>query len=151
MTYQKFGLGRHRPPGVWVETTLAESVAGIPHRLPYVRSWLKAVKRAERQGLYYGLELIPEPLNSHDENAIQVVGLVERNWPFMAPVIESYHIGYVPAFTAAELQTDIISQGLRLGGELYSIYIEVTGHIDVKFVALAPPGYEYTERIEKRG
>ncbi|MDC7675199.1 hypothetical protein [Asticcacaulis machinosus] len=150
MAYQKFGLDRHTPAGAWVEATLAESVAGIPYLLPYVRSWMRAVKRAERLGLYYGLELVPEPTNAHDENAIQIIGVVARKWPFMAPITERFHIGYVPALTAAELQTDIVSKGLRLGGELQSIYVEITGHIDVKFVALAPPGHSFNERQAKR-
>lgn len=97
----------------------------------------------------YGVELEPEPTNPKDPNAIAVYGVAEVSGLFRKRVRKRLHIGYLPRETAAEIRRDLISKGLPIAGELYSIYRGAGGFLDVNVIVLAPPGHSRSAR-EKR-
>lgn len=146
---RKFGTDRHRPPGEWVQATMTEEVAGIVHRKGACRSWASAVARAESAKLPYGIDLEPEPSNPHDANAIRVIGHATTRGFFGGLKQHRHFIGYLPAWLAQEINEDLISQGLPIAGELYSIY-QANDFFDVKVLVLGPPGHSESARRKRR-
>ena len=137
----KFGLDRHRPEGKWVQATPLLNVAGLHHRRDQVGSFLSAVAIAERKRAPYGIELRPEPENPHDPNAIRVYGRAGGH---------EWHIGFIDADTARDVNEDILARGLPIAGEMYSIWRGDDGYIDIKVFVLAPPGNSEKARRKRR-
>lgn len=133
--WEKFGRDRHKPDGKWVQFSLALSVTGVQHRKGAAMSFARDVRRAEAAGRPYGVRLVAEPDNAYDPNAIKVVGYCGDRQS--APGV---HIGYVEAGVAKEVMDVLHANRLPFAGELYSIYKESGGFIDIKFIVLGPPG-----------
>lgn len=142
----KFATDRHRPPGDWVQATGVEKVAGIQYRKGACKSWSRHIAKSQRAGMAYGVELAPEPANPADRNAIAVYGFAETPGLFHKRVRKRLHVGYLPRETAADIQRDLISQGLPIAGELYSIYWGRGDYFDVNVIVLAPPGHGRSTR-----
>lgn len=137
----KFGQHRYQPPGEWVQTTLVEKVVGLNHRLDNLLTFCTVVQHAERNGNPYGVELRPEPLNPYDQNAIAVDGVYAgKRW----------HLGYLDRSLASELHEDLISAGVPISAELYSIWLGDDGYADVNVIILAPAGHGHKARIKRR-
>ena len=146
---RKFGQDRHKPPGEWVQTTMVEDVVGIPYRRGAARAFAKAVAKAERVGLAYGLRLEPEPENPVDpRRPLKWSGSPERRRWFSGAQIQQWHVGYLDAELAAELHEHLLSQGVEIAGELYSVYV-AGRYIDIKLIVLAPPGHSHRARTER--
>jgi hypothetical protein len=137
----RFGKDRHATPGAWVQTTMMIKVKGIQHRGSAVGAFATAVQAAERHRAYYGVTLKPEPGNSHDKNAIAVYGIASG---------AEWHLGYLDAYTAEEINRDLVSKGIPIAAELYEIWVSDEGFIDVKIIVLAPPGYGHKARVKAR-
>lgn len=136
----RIGERRYKPAGDWVQATTVLEVKGIHHRRGSAEAFCRAVMRAELSDQIYGARLRPEPSNRYDRNAIAVDGFVaDRTW----------HIGYLDRDTAAELNRDLIAKGLRIGAQLYAIWISPAGYIEVKVIVLAPPGHSLKSRLKK--
>lgn len=149
MTYRKFGRHRHRPLGKWVQATTAIDVVGTEHRLRNARRFAAAVAKAERREQPYGARLKLEPDNPHDRNAIAVLGWV-RVKPFLRSArIAEWHIGYLPRDLAATLHAEMISQGIKIDVELYSIFIRGDYH-EFRVIVLAPPGHSHSSKMRAR-
>jgi hypothetical protein len=103
---------------------MLEAVVGISHRHKAATAFAAAVERAERTGLHYGLQLELDPGNPHDQNAIKVWGVATRRRIFFGATERSWHIGYVAAELAEELQRDLISRGLPIAAELYAVSLK---------------------------
>ncbi|WP_309085735.1 HIRAN domain-containing protein [Chelativorans sp.] len=134
----KFGQDRYKPDGKWVQTTTAVKVVGLQHRQDAVRSFVMAVALAEGEGQRYGVRLRPDPANPHDKNAIAVDGYVS---------MDRWHIGFLDRVTAKELHRDLISVGIPIEAELYSLWRGDDGYIDVNLIVLAPPGHSMKKRL----
>lgn len=142
---KKFGRGRHRPPGEWVQTTLAEEVFGLKHREANARAFAAAVEKAERAGQRYGVALALQPDNPHDRYAIAVFGQCMVK-PFLrTPKLREWHIGFVERELARELHDDLLSRGIPISSELYSIY-KSGKYLEINYIVLAPPGYGHSAR-----
>jgi hypothetical protein len=115
-------------------------VAGIHHRRVDVRHFCSCVQTAERAGRHYGVDLLPEPENPHDRNAIAVYGHVGR---------ASWKIGYLDRDTAKEITNDVLKKGLTITAELYSIWLGYDGYCDVNVIVLAPPGHSMSSRYRR--
>lgn len=138
------GRDRHRPAGSWVIATPRIKVVGIQHRFDDVRGWAEGVRLAEKAGRYYGVELVPEPDNRHDPNAIKVIGLCDFNGKRL-----DYHIGYLAREWAEDIQTSFLAEGIPIACELYSVF-NTLEFIDVNLLILAPPGNSYSKRMRNR-
>jgi hypothetical protein len=136
-----FATDRHQPTGTWVKATARVKVAGIHHRKRDVGIWVQAARLAERDGRYYGIELLPEPANPHDPNAIKVVGLADLDGKRLA-----WHIGYLPRYVAKDISTDLLACDVPIAGELWSIYEGTDNFVDVNVIVLAPPGHSESAR-----
>lgn len=136
----RYGKERHGVPGDWVQTTMMIRLAGGNHRLDNVHAYTNAVIQAERNGREYGLTLVPEPSNAHDRNAIAVYGVAGGG---------KWHIGYLDADTAEEINRDLVSKSIPIAAELYEIWIGNDDGIDVKLIVLAPPGNGTKARLKR--
>lgn len=145
----RYGQSRHKPAGEWVQTTLAESVVGVHHRKANAVAFARAARKAEAQGLIYGVELEHRPDNRHDPNAIAVIGIAEWKGWFRRGV-ERWHIGYLDRDIAAEIVADLVSKDIPVAAELYSICEGQEGYLDFKVIVLAPPGYSASTRERAR-
>lgn len=134
----KFGQDRHKPEGKWVQTTTTLKVAGVRHRQDAVHDFMRAVARAQGGSTRYGVNLRPDPTNAHDKNAIAVDGYAGS---------DRWHIGFLDRDTAAELHRDLISNGIRIDAELYSLWRGDDGYVDVNVIVLAPPGHSMKKRL----
>jgi hypothetical protein len=141
----RYAQNRHRPTGEWVQTTLAESVVGVHHRKANALAFARAAQQAEARGLVYGIQLEHHPNNRHDSNAIAVIGVAERKGWFTR-VVDQWHIGYLNREIAAEIVSDLVSKGIPVAAELYSIYEGKDGFLDFKVIVLAPPGHSMKVR-----
>lgn len=141
----RYGQDRHKPDGRWVQTTAAESVVGIHHRKRDAIAFAKAARKAEQRGLVYGVHLEHQPNNPHDRNAIAVFGVADVKGWFRRRTGE-WHIGYLDRDLAADIVRDLVSKGLPVAAELYSIYEGNDGFLDFKVIVLAPPGYSTKKR-----
>lgn len=148
--WEKYGKERYRLPGKWVQATLVEEVQGIHYRKPNVRAFCKAVKRAERLRLEYGVALAPQSDNQHDPNAIAVLGQCMVKRLFRSPKLQEWHIGYVARELAAELQSEFLRKDIPIASELYEIF-QQGDFYEIKFIVLAPPGYSHGRRMKKQG
>ncbi len=128
------------PDGKWVQTTLAESVVGVHHRKADAIAFARAARKAEAKGLQYGVQLEHRPDNAHDANAIAVIGVAEQKSWFSRKVGQ-WHIGYLDRDIASEIVSDLVSKGIPVASQLYSIYEGNEGFLDFKVIVLAPPGY----------
>lgn len=136
----KFGLDRHKPPGQWVQTTMTVKVVGLQHRRSDVDAFFAATAAAERNRTPYGVRLKPDPNNPHDRNAIAVDGYAGGgNW----------HIGFLDRDTAAEISRDLISAGIPIEAELYSLWNGDDGYVDANVIVLAPSGYGLKARLRR--
>lgn len=108
----------------------------------------KAVEKAERKGLRYGVRLEPQPDNPHDRQAIAVYGFAERSGLFKRKPGE-WHIGFIPADLAAEITTELLSDGIPIAAELYSVFEGTDDFFDVKIIVLAPPGHGVKARSRR--
>lgn len=145
----RYAQDRHRPDGEWVQTSLAESVVGVHHRKADAIAFARAAKNAEAKGFVYGVELEHHPDNPHDSNAIAVIGLAERKGWFKRTV-DRWQIGYLDRDTAAEVIADLVSKGIPVAAELYSVYEGKDGFLDFKVIVLAPPGHGTKVRQRSR-
>ena len=94
--------------------TLEISVVGLQYRLP------PGTMKALRQDCPLKCELVREPKNSHDENAIKVV-VTEKPW---AKIHEGLHIGYIARQTAAEF-APVMDEGNFPFGEVWLTAVNV--------------------------
>jgi len=149
MATDRFGKARHRPPGEWVQTTMAEDIAGIAHRKGAAQAFANAVRTADRKGLAYGVALAPQPDNVHDRNAIAVIGqCMTKGW-LGHQKLQEWHVGFLPAELAAELQRDLLSKGITIASQLYEVRETDEGFIAIKIIVLAPPGHSHSTRLRK--
>ncbi|WP_029583561.1 HIRAN domain-containing protein [Bradyrhizobium sp. URHD0069] len=137
------------PDGKWVQTTLAESIVGVHHRKANAIAFARAARRAEVKGLVYGVQLEHRPDNPHDTNAIAVIGVAEQKGWFSRS-IGQWHIGYLDRDVAAEITSDLVSKGIAVAAELYSIYEGKDGFLDFKVIVLAPPGNSTKARLRAK-
>lgn len=144
----RYGQSRHKPHGEWVQTTLVESVVGVHYRKASAVAFARAARKAEAQGLLYGVEIEHRPDNRHDPNAIAVIGVAERKGWFRRTV-ERWHIGYLDRDTAAEIVGDLVSKGIPVAAELYSIYEGNDDYLDFKVIVLAPPSH--STKLRRQG
>ena len=120
----KFAEHKHRPAGDWSYATGMLEVAGTFYREDNFQSFANAAKDAEKRDSFYGLLLIPEPLNRVDKNAIMVIGYA-RHKSFLGNEKERrWHIGYVDAETAKFVNKRYLSNGIEVFAELNSIYYD---------------------------
>jgi hypothetical protein len=116
-----------------------EEVAGVSHRLSDARTFVK--------GRSQELRLEEEPGNSHDPNAIKVIGVYKRWF-----TTHSVHLGYVPAEIAKMIAARALSNRIlpRLKNIWWGGYVR--DYIVVRFDILEPkPPRGETERPSKRG
>ena len=122
-------------------------IAGWTFRSANVHRFFAAVKKAERRKARHGIRVVPEPRNRHDPNAIAVHGFADvRSW-FRTKRMQ-FRLGYVPAEIAAELQDDLLSRGVPISAELYSLYRRDDYH-EIRIVILAPPGFSVKARQKR--
>jgi hypothetical protein len=133
------------PDGKWVQTTLTESVVGVHHRKADAIVCANAARKAEAKGLQYGVQLEHRPDNPHDSNAIAVIGVAEQKGWFSRR-IGQWHIGYLDRDVASEIVSDLVSNGIAVAAQLYSIYEGKDGFLDFKVIVLAPPGHSTKAR-----
>jgi hypothetical protein len=145
----RYAQDRHLPDGKWVQTTLAESLVGVHHRKADAIAFARAARKAEAKGLQYGVELEHRPDNPHDSNAIAVIGVAEQKGWFSRR-IGRWHIGYLDRDVASEIISDLVSNGIAVAAELYSIYEGKDGFLDFKVIVLAPPGHSTNARLRRK-
>ncbi len=143
----QFGKDRHKPEGVWVQASVAVSVAGVSFRMADALAFAKDVKKSEAAKLYYGLEVEREISNPHDSNAIKVFGIA-RVPSLFGQKMTRRHIGYVPAEEAELLCTHVLANGQNIAAELYRVYLSDEKFLDIKMIALAPKGYGHKKLLE---
>lgn len=148
MGYLKYGKDRHKPPGVWVQTTHLTDAVGLSHRKPDVILFAQAVKKAEKQCLPYGLVIERQPNNAHDPNAIALYGVATTKGWFGVKQHE-WHIGFVPADVAADVSPNLIDAGVPVAVELYGITEGSDDFYEVKFLILGPSGYGVKKRLRE--
>jgi hypothetical protein len=145
----RYAQDRHMPEGKWVQTTLAESIVGVHHRKADAITFARAVRRAEAKGLQCRVQLEHRPDNPHDANAIAVIGVAEQKGWFSRR-IGQWHIAYLDRDVAAEIISDLVSNGIAVAAELYSIYEGKDGFLDFKVIVLAPPGHSTKARLRAK-
>ncbi len=145
MSWERFGTDRYQPDGEWVQTSLLVSVVGIQFRKPDVRKFAKAVRKAEKKKLEYGLELVLEPDNPADPNAIKVHGFAEVPRWFGQPQFKEWHVGYCGRELASELHRDLLSNNVDIAAELYRLFVK-NDYYGIEFFVLAPPGHGFKRR-----
>jgi hypothetical protein len=128
--------------------TMAESVVGIQYRKADAVAFARAAQRAGQRRLIYGVELERQPDNPHDSNAIAVFGLAERK-RFFGRTVDRWQIGYLERDLAAEIVHDLVSKGIPMAAELYSIYEGTDDFLDFKVIVLAPPGHSMKARLRQ--
>lgn len=145
----RYGQDRHMPDGKWVQTTLTESVVGVHYRKADAVAFARAARKAEAKGLQYGVQLEHRPDNPADTNAVAVMGVAEQKGWFSRSVGQ-WHIGYLDRDLAAEIVSGLVSRGIPVAAELYSIYEGKDGFLDFKVIVLAPPGNSTKARLKRR-
>lgn len=73
------------------------------------------------------IELEPEPSNTHDKNAIKVIGVCAAG---------VFHIGYLPADLAAQLYRAGLVSLVR--GRLDRVYQGTDGYLEIKYQVIGP-------------
>lgn len=149
----KFNQARHKPPGNLTPATLATEIVGARYRMAAAMAFVEAATKADADGRRYGVDLVREPGNPHDPNAIKVMGWIERKGFLWGTARDSWHVGYVPAETAEYLVDEYYAVNIRVQAELYSMYRRFDGGElpDMKFIALVPHGEGMQERSRAAG
>ena len=146
--WRKYGKHRHRLPGKWVQATTVEEVWGVKRRKADALAFCRAVEKAERGKLVYGVALAPQPDNPHDKNAIAVLGqCMVKPW-FRKPALKEWHIGYVRRELAGELHDEFLSKDIPIASEMYEVF-HSGDYIEIKFIVLAPPGHSESARRKR--
>ena len=125
------------------------SVVGVHHRKADAIAVARAARRAEAKGLLYGVQLEHRPDNPHDANAIAIIGVAEQKGWFSRRTGQ-WHIGYLDRDVAAEIISDLVSKGIAVAAQLYSIYEGKDGFLDFKVIVLAPPGNSMKARLRAK-
>ena len=82
---------------------VAFEVAGIAHRRDEAGQFARAALECEQTNRFYGVLGLRQPGNTHDPNAIMVMGQwLEQGW-FGGEKRRLAHVGYVPVDLAAEI------------------------------------------------
>lgn len=144
----KFAQDRHRAAGEWVQFTNLVDIVGITHRLTDAHAFARAAQTAERRRLTYGVNLQFEPNNSHDSNAIAVIGLADCPGLFGLKAKE-WKVGYLPREVAADVVSELIEPRLPVSVELYSIY-RTERYLEIRVIILAPPGHSHSARMKRK-
>lgn len=131
---------RERPPGNWrvLGRGLKFDVAGVQYRKADAERFVRGAAKCDSKELPWGVSVEREPQNSVDANAIKVFGWwTEKGW--FGSVRQQAHVGYYPAWLAAEIATDCPTA--PIAAEVYKLYIGDGGYIDIELVAIAaaPP------------
>ena len=145
----RYAQDRHMPDGKWVQTTVAESVVGVHYRKANAIAFARVARKAEAKGLQYGVQLEHRPDNPDDTNAIAVIGVAEQKGWFSRRVGQ-WHIGYLDRNLASEIISDLVSKGIAVAAQLYSIYEGKDDFLDIKVIVLAPPGHSTKVRLRAR-
>lgn len=143
--WEKYAQDRHKPDGLWVQTTLVEKVLGVQYRKADAIAFAKAARKAEDQFCIYGVRLELEPENPVDPNAIMVWGVAESKKWLGGMTTSEWHIGYLSAELSTELHRDLISIGAPVAAELYNIF-EDGDFLDFNIIVLAPKGFGHASR-----
>lgn len=145
-----FARDRHQPPGDWVIFSGLLEIAISARLRDAASTFADLAGAAERRGWYYAVELVPEPTNEFDPNAVAVVGIAEWKGLFGPRRVNREKIGYLHREDAAEVTKELISPGRPYGAELYSIYRSRRGYLDIKVLVLGPPGFSEKARRRAR-
>jgi len=146
---EKFGTDRHRPSGAWAPATAVVELGWLDEQREEAEAFSKAVRKAERQGLQYGVTLIPEPNNIYDQNAIAVQGFADHRGWWGKGRRRIYDVGYLDLFTSHQINTNIIFRGAKIAAELHSVEVS-RGALSIKVVVLAPTGYQHSLGLARR-
>ena len=93
-----------RPEGAWRQLPPMFEIAGIHYRIADAERFVRAAKRCEEKGWSYWLDVVREPDNPHDSNAIAVMGVwTHRTQLLRRMKAESVQLGYIPREMAAEV------------------------------------------------
>ena len=116
-------------------TGVAFEVAGIAHRGGEAAQFARAALKCEQANRLYGVLGFRQPGNTHDPNAIAVMGQwIEKGW-FGAEKARLAHVGM------ADLAAAIVeAYGPERNPDLslYSIYLSDNGYVKIKVIALRP-------------
>ena len=124
MKHGRFGQDKYQPKGDWAYATGMLEVAGAFFRKENVLKFAKAVFESESSNNKYGIKLVSDPLNPHDENAIKIMGYAERKGFLGSLNQQHWHIGFVNRDTAKYLTEKFVSRGVEINAELNSLYFD---------------------------
>ncbi len=131
-------MNKHRLDGDWRIFGEQESVTGIHHRKDDAKKYCQRAMKCDKKKLPFGIELIREPDNTYDPNAIMVVGWWTKKKLFSKKLITDYLlIGYVQRDKSQEI-SEKAEENTPISGELNSIYIGKDDFLDINFVVLLP-------------
>lgn len=116
----RFGLARHRPAGEWTPVFQGEPIVGTAHRPDQVTAFAAAVRRAESQGLRYGLRLLRTPRDD-DDDAVTVLGHADIQPLLRARSQREWTIGVLPRALAKQVLSQYLDRDIPLAAELLSI------------------------------
>lgn len=125
----------NRPGGSWVNWKIGSGwfeLAGAQHRLSDAKRFLEAAEFAADRGNPFGLRLERDPGNTHDPNAVRVIGCIEEE----AAPGTMIHIGFVPRDVAAEVAK--LHPDMPISAELKKAAIGES-HVYITAAGLIPP------------
>ena len=125
--WKKIKGGASMPLGNWKRVTPLLNVVGIQYRKDEAHRFAKAAIQLHDARKPFGLIIEREPNNTHDKNALMVIG-------WAAGV--NRHVGYVDSIEAARAAARFPKT--HLAAEFYSTYLGGGGFIDIRFFLAVP-------------
>jgi len=135
-----------RTPGnKWRQLGGLQRVAGTSFRLDEAREFCSEAIWASKRGTPVHLELVPDPTNHYDKNAIKVMGVLPE---------KQFFVGYVPK-EEARILTEIRKDTqdgpagpMPLGAELYRVASE-HDWVAIDFISLEPAAGDPWSKAQK--
>ena len=135
-------INKVRPKGHWRAYDgegygLQVKVAGTKYQFSKALEFVYGARLADKSGLAHALEIVREPKNKHDANALAVVGhwMQPGFWILIKPKAKKVLLGYVPRELALKIAQ--FPKDMPLAGELNYFKANSSG-IDIYFSLLIP-------------
>lgn len=137
VAYFKFGTTSPRPRGEWDVVAQSVSVAGTERHARNVRTFAKAVEKAEKRGRAYGVALARQPQFRGTTDAVAVFGYAEVKTLFGLSR-QRWIIGYVPGTVARKVEPGGTHSSEELGAQLQAIYSGLGDFYEIRFSLMVP-------------
>lgn len=137
VAYFKFGTNPQQRRGEWDVVAQSVSVAATERHLKNVRAFARAVEKAEKLGLGYGLELVRQPNHRGTTEAIAVLGWVDAK-SLLGTRRRRWAVGFVPGIVARKVEPGGSFSSEEIAATLQAIYTGLGDFFEIRFSLMVP-------------